>query len=44
VNEKSIVTMLLYAGFRELFMGEAGEASVARLLAFGDPLKADVQS
>jgi beta-lactamase superfamily II metal-dependent hydrolase len=43
VNENSIVTMLRYAGFRELFMGDAGEASEARLLAFGANLKADVQ-
>jgi competence protein ComEC len=44
VNENSIVTMLRYASFRELFMGDAGEASEARLLAFGDHLKADVPS
>ena len=41
VNENSIVTMLRYSGFRELFMGDAGEASEARLLAFGDHLDAD---
>ena len=33
VNENSIVVMLHYRGFRELFMGDAGEASEARLLA-----------
>jgi competence protein ComEC len=42
VNENSIVTMLRYASFRELFMGDAGEASEARLLAFGDHLQAEV--
>jgi competence protein ComEC len=34
--------MLDYQGFRELFMGDAGEDSEARLLAFGDDLRADV--
>jgi competence protein ComEC len=33
VNENSIVVMLKYHEFRELFMGDAGEASEARLLA-----------
>jgi competence protein ComEC len=42
VNENSIVVMLRYGGFRELFMGDAGEASEARLLAGGDDLRADV--
>jgi competence protein ComEC len=32
VNENSIVVMLRADGFRELFMGDAGEASEARLL------------
>jgi beta-lactamase superfamily II metal-dependent hydrolase len=41
VNENSIVVMLRYGGFRELFMGDAGEASEARLLAGGDDLHAD---
>ena len=34
--------MLQYKDFRELFMGDAGEADEARLLAFGDDLHADV--
>jgi hypothetical protein len=42
VNENSIVAMLDYSGFRELFMGDAGEASEARLLAHGVDLHADV--
>ena len=45
VNENSIVVMLHYRGFRELFMGDAGEASEARLLtatAPCDDLHADV--
>jgi competence protein ComEC len=42
VNENSIVAMLQYRNFRELFMGDAGEASEARLLAFGDDLRASV--
>ncbi len=41
VNENSIVVMLHYGRFRELFMGDAGEASEARLLAT-DVLHADV--
>jgi competence protein ComEC len=41
VNENSIVVMLHYGRFRELFMGDAGEASEARLLARGDDLRAD---
>ncbi len=41
VNENSVVVMLRYGGFRELFMGDAGEASEARLLAGGDDLHAD---
>jgi competence protein ComEC len=42
VNENSIVVMLGAHGFRELFMGDAGEASEARLLASGNDLRADV--
>lgn len=42
VNENSIVAMLHDKGFRELFMGDAGEDSEARLLAFGDDLHTDV--
>lgn len=41
VNENSIVVMLHYHDFRELFMGDAGEASEARLLASGADLEAD---
>jgi beta-lactamase superfamily II metal-dependent hydrolase len=45
VTENSIVTRLTYrAGarvFRELFMGDAGEASEARLLTAGTDLRAD---
>jgi beta-lactamase superfamily II metal-dependent hydrolase len=37
VNENSIVVMLHYGGFRELFMGDAGEASESRLLAENTP-------
>ncbi len=37
VNENSIVVMLHVGGFRELFMGDAGEASEARLLAEDAP-------
>jgi beta-lactamase superfamily II metal-dependent hydrolase len=37
VNENSIVVMLHYRAFRELFMGDAGEASEARLLAEDAP-------
>jgi beta-lactamase superfamily II metal-dependent hydrolase len=39
VNVNSVVAMLQFGKFRELFMGDAGEA---RLLAFGDDLRADV--
>ena len=42
VNENSIVTMLHYHEFRELFMGDAGEANEERLLSAGDNLRADV--
>jgi competence protein ComEC len=46
VNENSIVTRLSYDDgsriFRELFMGDAGEASEGRLLASGADLRADV--
>jgi len=42
VNENSIVVMLHYRGFRELFMGDAGEASEGRLLAGGYDLHADI--
>jgi competence protein ComEC len=42
VNENSIVAMLRYKDFRELLMGDAGEDSEARLLAFSDDLHADV--
>jgi competence protein ComEC len=46
INENSIVTRLTYfngsQAFRELFMGDAGEASEARLLASGVELRADV--
>ena len=41
VNENSIVVMLRADGFRALFMGDAGEASEARLLAAGIDLHAD---
>jgi competence protein ComEC len=45
VNENSIVTRLSYNDgsrpFHELFMGDAGEASEARLLASGADLHAD---
>jgi competence protein ComEC len=41
VNENSIVVTLHYRAFRELFMGDAGEASEARLIAAGDDLHAD---
>jgi beta-lactamase superfamily II metal-dependent hydrolase len=34
-NENGIVVMLHYNDFRELFMGNAGESSEARLLASG---------
>lgn len=43
INENSIVTMLHYGTFRELFMGDAGESSETRLLASPDDnLSADV--
>jgi competence protein ComEC len=42
VNENSIVAMLHYGALRELFMGDAGESSEARVLGFGDDLHADV--
>ena len=42
VNENSIVAMVRYGGFRELFMGDAGESAEARLLATGADLRADV--
>jgi competence protein ComEC len=42
INENSIVAMLHYNGFREFFMGDAGESSEARLLASGTDLHADV--
>ncbi|BDE04990.1 DNA internalization-related competence protein ComEC/Rec2 [Vulcanimicrobium alpinum] len=42
VNENSIVAMLQYAGFRELLMGDAGEAAEARLIGSGDDLHAEV--
>ncbi len=42
INENSIVAMLHYNGFRELFMGDAGESSEGRLLASGVDLHADV--
>jgi beta-lactamase superfamily II metal-dependent hydrolase len=42
VNENSIVAMLHYQGFRELFMGNAGEASEERLLQAVDDLHANV--
>jgi competence protein ComEC len=42
INENSIVAMLHYKDFRELFMGDAGESSEARLLASGIDLRADV--
>jgi competence protein ComEC len=41
VNENSIVVMLRADGFRELFMGDAGEASEDRLLTAGIDLHAD---
>jgi competence protein ComEC len=42
VNENSIVAMLHFRKFRELFMGDAGESSEARLLNSGDDLHADI--
>jgi competence protein ComEC len=41
VNENSVVAMLRYGSFSELFMGDAGEASETRLLAGGRDLQAD---
>jgi beta-lactamase superfamily II metal-dependent hydrolase len=40
INENSVVAMLRYKSLRELFMGDAGEATEARLLGFGDDLQA----
>jgi competence protein ComEC len=37
INENSIVVMLRYQAFSELFMGDAGEASESRLLATDAP-------
>ena len=37
VNENSIVVMIRYRNYRELFMGDAGEASESRLLAPNTP-------
>jgi hypothetical protein len=37
VNANSIVVMLHYRAFRELFMGDAGDASESRLLALCHP-------
>lgn len=42
VNENSIVAMLHSNGFRELFMGDAGEASEGRLLGEGGDFQANV--
>jgi competence protein ComEC len=42
INENSIVAMLQYNDFSELFMGDAGESREARLLASGVDLHADV--
>jgi competence protein ComEC len=46
INENSIVTRLTYVNesrlFHELFMGDAGESSEARLLASGIDLRAEV--
>jgi beta-lactamase superfamily II metal-dependent hydrolase len=42
INENSIVAMLQYNDFSELFMGDAGESREARLLASGVDLRADV--
>jgi competence protein ComEC len=45
INENSIVVILRYRKYRELFMGDAGEASEAHLLATDatvDDLRADV--
>ena len=43
INENSIVAMLHYGDFRELFMGDAGESIEARLLASGADLHAGVR-
>jgi competence protein ComEC len=40
INENSIVAMMYYGDFRELFMGDAGESSEERLLASGIDLHA----
>ncbi len=42
VNENSVVAMLVYGGFRMLFMGDAGFQSEHRLLASGIDLHAEV--
>ena len=42
INENSIVAMLHYDNFSELFMGDAGESSEARLLASDADLHVDV--
>ena len=42
INENSIVAMLQFREFREIFMGDAGESSEARLLAYHRDLQADV--
>lgn len=42
INENSIVAMLHFNDFSELFMGDAGESSEARLVASGVDLHADV--
>jgi hypothetical protein len=44
INENSIVAMLHYREFSELFMGDAGESSEAYLLASGIDLRADAQT
>jgi competence protein ComEC len=41
VNENSVVALLEYRGFRELFMGDAGEASERKLLESSIDLRAD---
>jgi competence protein ComEC len=42
VNENSVVVMLVYRGFRMLFMGDAGFQAEQRLLEAGADLRADV--
>ena len=42
IAESSIVAILHYDRFSELFVGDAGESSKARLLASGTDLRADV--